>query len=387
MRSWVPFVAALAALSPATASPTSMDQWDVLAGKALGNQILYHYTNPEASSTCTPYTASARREWGALSKKERRDYIDAVLCLSSKPSKSDPSFAPGARSRYDDFVAVHINQTMFIHSTGNFLTWHRYFTWAYEQALRNECGYTGSQPYWAWNKYADDPVNSPIFDGSEYSMSGDGAFVPHNATEAAPGIFLQPSNGGGCVKSGPFKNFTVNLGPLLPSLKIPGLVAQNGTGLNYNPRCLRRDISKQAAQWTTTKNVVDLIVNETDIWDYETTMQGDFPRGFLGLHSGGHYTIGGDPGGDFFASPGDPAFFLHHAAIDRAFWTWQNLDPVKRTYVVNGPTVLPGIVESPPNATLDDVVDMSAALAPPKTIRELLDTTGGTGGPFCYIYL
>ncbi|GMG05318.1 unnamed protein product [Aspergillus oryzae] len=40
MRSWVPFVAALAALSPATASPTSMDQWDVLAGKALGNQIL-----------------------------------------------------------------------------------------------------------------------------------------------------------------------------------------------------------------------------------------------------------------------------------------------------------------------------------------------------------
>lgn len=60
---------------------------------------------------------------------------------------------------------------------------------------------------------------------------------------------------------------------------------------------------------------------------------------------------------------------------------------MKRTYVVNGPTVLPGIVESPPNATLDDVVDMSAALAPPKTIRELLDTTGGTGGPFCYIYL
>lgn len=63
MRSWIPIVAALAALSPATASPTSLDQWDVLAGKALGNQILYHYTNPEASSTCTPYTASARREW------------------------------------------------------------------------------------------------------------------------------------------------------------------------------------------------------------------------------------------------------------------------------------------------------------------------------------
>jgi tyrosinase len=88
---------------------------------------------------------------------------------------------------------------------GNFLTWHRYFTWAYEQALRNECGYTGYQPYWAWNKYTDYPHNSPIFDGSAYSMSGDGSFVPHNGTEAAPGIVLPPGNGGGCVFSGPFK--------------------------------------------------------------------------------------------------------------------------------------------------------------------------------------
>ncbi len=29
---------------------------------------------------------------------------------------------------------------------GNFLTWHRYFTYAYETALRKECCYTGSQP-------------------------------------------------------------------------------------------------------------------------------------------------------------------------------------------------------------------------------------------------
>jgi tyrosinase len=26
-------------------------------------------------------------------------------------------------------------------------------------------------------------------------------------------------------------------------------------------------------------------------------MQGDYPNGYLGIHSGGHYTIGGDPGG------------------------------------------------------------------------------------------
>lgn len=77
---------------------------------------------------------------------ERKDYIQAVQCLQTKHSKSDPAWAPAARTRYDDFVAIHVNQTMFIHGNGLFLTWHRYFVWAYEQALRNECGYKGYQP-------------------------------------------------------------------------------------------------------------------------------------------------------------------------------------------------------------------------------------------------
>lgn len=32
--------------------------------------------------------------------------------------------------------------------------------------------------YWNWGKYSDDPESSPISDGSAYSMSGNGAFVP-----------------------------------------------------------------------------------------------------------------------------------------------------------------------------------------------------------------
>lgn len=91
------------------------------------------------------------------------------------------------------------------------MTWHRYFTWAYEQALREECGYKGSQPYWAWNKYAADPLNSPIFDGSDTSMSGDGAYVPHNGPEVLQGLVLPPANGGGCVKEGPFKKYVHSL--------------------------------------------------------------------------------------------------------------------------------------------------------------------------------
>jgi len=101
-----------------------------------------------------------------FSKEDKKTYIAAVKCLQSKPSIADPSFAPGARTRYDDFVAVHINQTLSIHGTvsthqsimvhvkrkrltldkGNFLTWHRWYLYSFEQALKNECRYKGDQP-------------------------------------------------------------------------------------------------------------------------------------------------------------------------------------------------------------------------------------------------
>lgn len=91
---------------------------------------------------------------------------------------------------------------------GNFLTWHRYFIWTFEQTLRNECGYNGYLPYWAWNKYAHDPLHSPVFDGSEYSLSGNGEYVPHRESRIPHGslpIVIPPAQGGGCVKTGPFK--------------------------------------------------------------------------------------------------------------------------------------------------------------------------------------
>ena len=55
-----------------------------------------------------------------------------------------------------------------------------------------------------------------------------------------------------------------------------------------------------------------------------------------GVHGGGHLTIGGDPGADFYASPGDPAFYLHHAQIDRVWTIWQALNAGNRTSQVYG---------------------------------------------------
>jgi tyrosinase len=141
-----------------------------------------------------------------MSADERKAYIKAVQCMFASPSKSDAALVPGAKTRYDDFVAQHINQTLTIHRTGNFLSWHRYYVHAYEKALKEECGYTGHQPYWDWFSYRDDLKNSPVFDGSDTSMGGNGAFVQHNGSLGGGGTIPMPSGeGGGCIKSGPFK--------------------------------------------------------------------------------------------------------------------------------------------------------------------------------------
>jgi hypothetical protein len=54
---------------------------------------------------------------GDLTKKQRKEYIAAVLCLQKKKGIVSRQEYPGVRSRYDDFVAVHANQTLTIHST------------------------------------------------------------------------------------------------------------------------------------------------------------------------------------------------------------------------------------------------------------------------------
>jgi hypothetical protein len=108
---------------------------------------------------------------------------------------------------------------MSIHGTGNFLSWHRYFTYAYENALRVECAYNGTQPYWDWGRYST-PETSPIFDGSETSMGSQGEKVTHNSNGMKPA-----GQGGGCIAKGPFKDMKVNLGYVLePQLRCASLI-------------------------------------------------------------------------------------------------------------------------------------------------------------------
>ncbi|KAF2754987.1 tyrosinase [Pseudovirgaria hyperparasitica] len=388
MRS-LSLVALILASNTLATSPSNSTGWKVAKLQALGLARLSTHVDKNGyySEECTLENVSLRREWGTLTDSEKKGYIAAVKCLSKLPPLTPTSLETGVRSRYDDFVLTHINQTLNIHGTGNFFAWHRYYIWTYEQALRNECGYTGYQPYMDWGKYAMDPENSPIFDGSATSMGSNGAFIAHDAvgipSNASPSISIPTGNGGGCMTNGPFVDFPVNLGPCLPSLSY---VEPNPRAdcLGYNPRCIRRDISQwTSSRWTKDSDIADVIENYPDPTAWTYRFQGDFPAGYMGVHTAGHFTWGGDPGGDIFTSPADPVFFLHHAQVDRVYWIWQNQNVDARTFAV-GATIT--INNTPPsrNASLDDTIDIGVN-AGPITLRDAGSTIGNT--PFCYIYL
>ncbi|KAF7719048.1 Uncharacterized protein PECH_000230 [Penicillium ucsense] len=353
---------------------------DGLEGRLLGETY---------QPSCTLETMRVRRDWRALTPGERKDYIDAILCLQRLPPQTPAAMAAGAKTRYDDFVATHINQTWHIHRTGTFLAWHRYFIFTFEEALKNECGFNGDLPYWNWGADVDSMEASPLFDGSDTSLSGNGAVVP-NQTDLAiplgntdvPPLVLPPGTGGGCVTSGPFVNYSLSMGP--SSLYMSGgNLTRMSNPLDYNPRCMKRDLTtsilRENNNYTAT---LQLLQTSSDIWAFETTAQGAPGSGLLGVHGGGHLAMGGDPGRDVDANPGDPGFWNHHAMIDRLWWMWQCIDLASREFAIRGTgTFLNDPVS--PNTTLDTHVNVGYVKRGSIAMRDIMSTTAG---PFCYVY-
>ncbi|EHA46650.1 hypothetical protein MGG_10561 [Pyricularia oryzae 70-15] len=330
------------------------------------------------SKTCSNATMRIRKEWGDLPGAERKEYIAAVLCLSQRPSHYSPSVCPGCKSRYDDFVAVHMEFTPTIHGTGNFLSWHRHYTYAFESALIKECGYTGAQPYWDYGRWAQDPLNSPIFDGSDTSMSGNGEKIPHRSTLSPAG------EGGGCLVSGPFKNMTVYLGPLAATADPRPKANPQANGLGSNPRCIQRDVTNYlSSRYGRTQDIVNLITRNSAIGPFQTAMQSTTGSA-IGIHGVGHFVHGSqDPGGDFYISPNDPVFWLHHSMIDRVWTIWQSQDLANRLMVIAGGTSMFGIGSR--LQSLDDLIDLGNVEPTAKKwkIRELVSIVDG---PLCYMY-
>ncbi|MBW0483416.1 hypothetical protein O181_023131 [Austropuccinia psidii MF-1] len=139
-----------------------------------------------------------RREWRSLSRDEQANYINAVKCLASSPSKLMPG---GGYHRYDDFQNVHSRMRTRIHWMASFLPWHRQFVYAFEKALQQECGYTDSLPRWDWTLDSANMTQSPVWSSDpEVGFGGNG--VDFNNDDVGLG--------GGTVEDGAFANFELN---------------------------------------------------------------------------------------------------------------------------------------------------------------------------------
>jgi tyrosinase len=90
-----------------------------------------------------------------------------------------------------------------------------------------------------------------------------------------------PGTGGGCLLSGPFSNFTVNLGP--NTARDP---------LKYNPRCIKRDLNTNiCSRYSSLRNTTDVILNSPNLEIFQAIVQGDtrWPEGTrvgMAVHGG-----------------------------------------------------------------------------------------------------
>ncbi|CAI4217905.1 unnamed protein product [Parascedosporium putredinis] len=299
---------------------TSGDALKALSKQAMENALA---RLPESGEGCTRENVKIRKEWRNMPAEMRIGYVSALQCLME--SESEYPDVDGAKTAFDDFAVLHYNLTPFVHNSATFLTFHRYYIHTLEEQMRNKCGYTGDFPYWEWGLDCDDP-----------------------------------QHGGGCVMKGPFSNYTVNLGP-----------STTADPLAYNPRCIKRNLNGAICkQNASLRNTTTTILDSPDIELFQAIVQGDmrYPeaRGLgMAVHGGGHFTIGGDPGGDFYFSPLEPAFFQHHGQIDRMYFVWQNLDWETRQNIAGTGTMM----NQPPAQ---------------RPIKDLIDTLGSA--PFCFVY-
>jgi len=183
----------------------------------------------------------------------------------------------GSRTKFDEFQSVHVLKMEIAHFTvrgvvvdrfclfvwilaimsndsaaqGQFLPFHRLFVWAHEQALRNECGFTGTQPYWAEEldvgAFSESILLDPVL-----GFGGDG-FGPDR-----------------CIRDGPFVNYTNPLGP----------------GFEMTDHCINRQVNDTLTM-TAAPTVVEGCMNMPTFLTFWSRIEN---RG--GPHSAGHSGVG-----------------------------------------------------------------------------------------------
>lgn len=122
-----------------------------------------------AAAACTKPTVVY--EWRNMKPADQAGFSAAIRCLIKTPSRSGLA---GAKTRWDDLAAIHSQMTPTIHWDGQFLLWHRYFLWIFEQELRKTCGYKGAMAWWDETKDAGKFASAPMFNSAFFGDMPDG---------------------------------------------------------------------------------------------------------------------------------------------------------------------------------------------------------------------
>lgn len=327
---------------------------------------------------CTAETKTTRVDFASMPEWERKSFTDAMLCMQQQPSQLDQTMYPAAINKYFDYAVTHVSRTQQVHISGFFLTWHRMFIHLFEQDLRSTCGYTGRWPYWNFAETAGDITNNVVFDGSEYSMSGDGLYVDTGSISLGPQLTIPHGDGGGCVTTGPFANMMTTLGFIDASQLQTGVLPKNAYALNES--CLMRDLNPYVAEtWTNMTQVVDTTYSSS-AYALELALNGVIGSASLGVHSAAHFSIGGQMN-SIHVSAQDPIWYPLHTFIDLIYTSWQTNNPDLASDLYGTETAL----NVPPtaNVTLSTAEPDWGYFGASVPISDLISTTAG---PFCYQY-
>ena len=249
-----------------------------------------------------------RKNQVTLTAAEKTAFVNAVLALKREPSVLHPD--DQSRSRYDDFVEVHLNamnvmmmnQPSWAHQGPVFGPWHRVLLRQFELELQ-KIDSNVTVPYWDWTRGNSRSRTSSLWRND---------FLGPDGRISGPQV--------GKVMTGPFAFDNGNW---------PIRVKDRSGDPDYLVRRLGRAADARALPTAGAVNAALAVVPyDTAPWEDSLRDPNDPSewRGFriqleIPLHNLVHRWVGGNMVD--MSSPNDPVFWLHHCNIDRLWAEWQ----------------------------------------------------------------
>lgn len=251
-----------------------------------------------------------------LSLDEKSRFVRAIKGLKAR----DSVLRPGAQSRYDDYVEIHmaamdaavitppniIVNPGWAHFDSAFFPWHRELLYRFEEDLRSvEPDVT--IPYWDWTRGQSSASSAWPFTHDFIGVDGNDANLDRVERQA------------GAPSPYPYE-----FDPLTWTVVVKDTAAE--------PSFLRRGFGERADAPSLPQN--DTVVTGTN----SSFRQAIGSSAYLllrarseGLHNLVHRWANGSM--ITASSPNDPVFWMHHANIDRMWTLWQGKNPALPPYV------------------------------------------------------